>query len=605
MVVPDRVMAPELVLRLRSHARHVVSYPSGRPWLLGCWSKDQVELARAGEASLALAGPSSSSAAELVARLKGVHDLADVETAVRGVAGSFHVIASIGGRGYVRGSASGARRVYRTTIEGVTVCADRARTLAWLIGAEVDTGQLAARLASPTLPHPMAGGAMWRGVHAVAPTQALHLERDGSYRAVAWWQAPPAELPLAQGAPALRSALREAVGVRVRPGEVLGADLSGGMDSTSVCFLAAEAGARLVTATLHRTDPGNEDHAYAQHAAEHLPGIQRLVFTSAELPACFTGLQVRQDPADEPSAMGRGRAQQQQLADAMRTRGALRRLCGHGGDHVVLPPKLYVHGLLRRRPWLALRHTAGWKARSHWGLGATAGLLLDGRSYAGWLAATSRRLRESAATGSVPRGWGKQPHLPPWASEQAHELLAGLLRGAAQRATPLAADRGQHAWVQQIQEAGRIAGLLTHATTDTGLPMDSPFCDDAVLTAALAVRPEQARSPWSYKPLLAAAMEGLVPTRVLRRTTKDHCYQEWHAGLRAHQRELADWAQDSHLVAAGLADETELRCTLLSPGMLRGGVAQLENTLGAEAWLRDLAAHPIPSYLAQPRGAPR
>lgn len=148
---------------------------------------------------------------------------------------------------------------------------------------------------------------MWRGVHAVTPTQALHLKRDGSYRAVAWWQAPPAEL--AEGASTLRGALRDAVALRVRPGEVLGADLSGGMDSTSVCFLAAEAGARLVTATLHGTGIGNEDHAYARYAAEHLPVIQRLVFASGELPGHFSGLQVRHDPADESSAVERDRAQ--------------------------------------------------------------------------------------------------------------------------------------------------------------------------------------------------------------------------------------------------------------------------------------------------------
>lgn len=525
-------MAPDLVLRLQSQARQVVSYPSGRPWLLGCWAEGQMVLAVAGQTLLAVAGTCSLSAPELTARVKGLGGLADVETVVRGVPGSFHVIASVGGRGYVRGSASGTRRVYRTTVGGVTVCADRARTLGWLIGAEVDTGQLAARLASP-LPHPVAGGALWRGVHAVAPAQALQLERDGSYRTVAWWQMPSAELPLDQGAAALRGALRDAVGVRVRPGEVLGADLSGGMDSTSVCFLAAEAGARLVTATLHWTAPGNEDHVYAQDAAEHLPGIERLVFASAELPACFTGLAQRHDPADEPSVVLRDRSVQQRLAEAMRARGALRRLIGHGGDHVVLPSTSYVHALLRRRPWEALRHTAGWRARSRWGLGATAGLLLDSRTYAGWLAATSHRLREPATPGSPPQGWGARPHLPPWASEQAVELLAGLLRAAAQRAQPLAPDRGRHAWVQQVQEAGRIAGLLTHATAAHGLPVDSPFCDDAVLTAALAVRPEQACSPWSYKPLLAAAMDGLVPTRLLHRTTKDHSGQEWHAGLRA------------------------------------------------------------------------
>ncbi|MGH3812078.1 MAG: hypothetical protein ACRDUV_06425 [Pseudonocardiaceae bacterium] len=60
VVVPDRMMALDLLLRLRSHAR-LVSYPSGRP------------------------GPLS--AAGLATGLKGVRGLADVETAVRGAYG--------------------------------------------------------------------------------------------------------------------------------------------------------------------------------------------------------------------------------------------------------------------------------------------------------------------------------------------------------------------------------------------------------------------------------------------------------------------------------------------------------------------------------------
>lgn len=596
-------MPPGLMMRLRSCARHIVSYPSGRPWLLGCWAEGQMALAMAGGRLLATVGTCSLSAAELTNRLKSVHNLSDVETAVRAARGSFHVIASVGGHGYVRGSASGARRVYRATIEGMTVCADRARTLACLVGAEVDTVQLAARLGA-TLPHPLAGGSMWRGVHAVAPTQALYLETNGSYRVAEWWQPPPGELPLAQGALALRDALCDAVALRVQPGEVLGADLSGGLDSTSVCFLAAEAGARLITVTLHWSAPGNEDHAYAQHAAEHLPGIERLVFASAELPACFTGLSERRDPMDEPSPLLRDRAVQQHVAEAMRTRGARRRLSGHGGDHVMLPPTPYVHTLLRRRPLSALRHTAGWMAAHRWGRGDTARMLLDSRSYASWLAASSSRLRESVAADSLPQYWGERPQLPPWASEQATELLTELLRSTAEWAQPLAADRGRHAWIHQAQEAGRSAELIVHATAAQGLPMDSPFCDDAVITAALTVRPDQARSPWSYKPLLAMAMDGLVPTRVLRRTTKDHCGQEWYAGLKHHRRDLADWAQNSHLVAAGLVEETELRRVLLSPGMLRG-VCEMENTLSVEEWLRDLAAHPTPAYLAQDQGVSR
>ncbi|MDF3293091.1 asparagine synthase-related protein [Streptomyces silvisoli] len=606
VVLPDREIHPDVMRQLRQRAAQAVSHPSGRPWLVGAWSPHELTFAAAGEVRLAVAGVCSLTTEELAIRARRVHSLAAVESALGKAHGSFHVIASVGGHTYVRGTLSGERRVYLTAVEGGVICADRARTLAWLTSAELDTAQLAVRLTGFTAPHPLAGGALWRGIRRVIPGEALHLDPGGQWRTARWWQAPEGELPLSEAAPALRQALREAVALRVRPGEVLGADLSGGMDSTSLCFLAAEVGARLVTATLRWTAPGNEDHAYAQHAAELLPGAEHLVFPSAELPAHFTGLDDRRDPGDEPSAALRDRAQQHHLAEAMRARGAVRRLSGHGGDHVVQPPDAYVHGLLRRSPLVGLRHAAGLRARRRWQLAAVARMLLDGHAYGTWLARTTGQLRAAPARRVIraPQGWGLQPQLPPWASDQAVDLVGELLRAAARNVEPLAVERGRHAWIHQAQEAGRIAGHLAYGTAAEGLPVHSPFCDDAVINACLATLPQEAATPWSYKPLLAAAMHGLVPTRVLHRTTKDHCGVEWQHGLRLHRRELAAWAEESRLVASGVANAELLRRALLSPGLLRGGSAELESTLGAEAWLRDLEAHPAPVHLTH-HGAPR
>ncbi|MFB8034007.1 asparagine synthase-related protein [Streptomyces sp. NPDC056004] len=598
VVLPDRRLPPGLPALLRERATGAVLYPSGRPWLLGSWTADEMAMVSAGGRLLAVVGTSSTTDAGLAVRLKSVGTVADLEGALRGVHGSFHVAASLDGHGYVRGSAFGARRLYRTEVAGVTVCADRAPTLAWLTGREPDIAQLAARLAAPHLPHPLADAAMWTGVETVPPGEALHLGPDGSCRTTAWWQPPPPELPLAEGALRLREALREAVVLRVRPGQVLGADLSGGMDSTSLCFLAAEAGASLVTSTLHWDTPGNQDHHYAAYAAKYLPGIDPLVFPSAELPACFTGLDERRDPGQEPAAALRDLARQQHTGREMRARGAVLRLSGLGGDHTVVPPASYVHALLRRGPRTALRHAAGFKARSRWPLGATARMLLLGAApYASWLSTAAARLREPMDVAG-PQTWGARPVLPVWASEETEGQLAALLLSAAEQARPLADDFGRHAWIHQMRDAGRIAGLFRDAGASMDLPVDSPFCDDSVMNVCLVVRPEEAGGPWSYKPLLAAAMDGLVPPRLLARTTKDHCGPDWYHGLKAHRRQLADWADTSHLVASGIADENELRRGLLNPGLHRGGGApELENTLGTEAWLRDLAAHPVPAHL--------
>ncbi|MEU8783051.1 asparagine synthase-related protein [Streptomyces sp. NPDC048637] len=523
---------------------------------------------------------------------------ADIEAAMSGVPGSFHLMASLGDEVYARGSFSEARRLFWASADGATVAADRARTLAWLTGSSIDLEHLALRLAHPDVPHPLASGALWRGVHGVPGAEAVLFDGRGQLRTRRWWDEPPGELPLAVGAPAVRQALVNAVGVRARPGQVLGADLSGGMDSTSLCFLAARAGASLVTATLEWAATGNEDAAYADRAAAQLPGIQRLVYGPADLPACFTGLAHPHEPGDEPTALLRDRAQQQHIADAMRAAGAELRLTGHGGDHVVEAPDQYLHRLLRRHPLHGLRHAAGQRARHHWDLRSAARTVMDTGSYRTWLTGTADALKRPVAPASAPTGWGAPMALPPWAGALAVEQAADLLRQEARTAEPLAHERGQHAWIHQAQTAGRLAGHL-FSSAPGGLRAASPFCDDAVINACLAVSASATKSPWRYKPLLAEAMRGLVPEPILARTSKDHSATEWYAGLALHQADLARWAADSRLVACGLADEPELRRAFLSPRTLDRGAHALEATLAAEAWLCDLESCPTPTYLRE------
>ncbi|MGW7021986.1 asparagine synthase-related protein [Streptomyces decoyicus] len=523
---------------------------------------------------------------------------ADIEAAVSGAPGSFHLMASMGEEVYARGSFSEARRLFWSSADGVTVAADRARTLAWLAGGGIDLEQLALRLAYPDVPHPLASGAPWRGVHGVPGAEALLFDRQGQAGTRRWWQEPSGELPLAVGAPAVRQALENAVGVRARPGQVLGADLSGGMDSTSLCFLATRAGASLVTATLEWAASGNEDSAYAERAAAHLPGIQRLVFGPAGLPAYFTGLGRPHEPDDEPTVLVRDRAQQQYIADAMRAAGAELRLTGHGGDHVVEAPDQYLHGLLRRHPVRGIRHAAGQRARQHWALRSAARTLTDTRSYQAWLNGVADALNRSGDPGAAPTGWGEPMTLPPWAGRRAVEYVAHLLRQAARTVEPVVHERGRHAWIQQAQTAGRLAGNIFHSSLG-GVPGASPFCDDAVINACLAVSASATKSPWTYKPLLAEAMRGLVPEPILARTSKDHSGKEWYAGLKLQQAQLADWAADSRLVACGLADGPELKRAFLSPSMLDLGAHTLEATLAVEAWLRDIEACPTPTYLRE------
>lgn len=643
MVLPDCQPASAVARRLLPRACHHLTHASGRPWLIGCWpAGDDMRVTTRGNDRFAVSGPCASDpyAADscasdpYTADLPGLDPRCGPERLLSGVAGSFHVLASLDGRVYARGDRAGARRLYLARAGGVTVLADRAHVLAWLTGAAVERAHLAARLLGAALPHPLGDAPMWQGIHLVPPGQAVLLDRHGGHRLqTAAGPTGAGTLPLEEGAAGLREALLRAVAARIRPGQVWGADLSGGMDSTSLCFLAVRAGARVVAATLHWSGADNQDIRYAALAAGHLPGLTHLTFPAGRLPAMWSGLAERRDPGDEPGPALRDLAHQDHISGELARHGATRRLSGHGGDHLVVAPAGYLTALARRRPLLALRHAAAHRAGRRWSLPGTARMLLPAPGYPAWLRSLADQLRATPHAGTphaaasdagtsdtaashtavlhaaalqdgavrpVPSPWGPSPYLPSWC-HPATDLVADLLLTTASRAEPLADEPGAHAWRHQARQAARSAACIRHTYA-----LDSPFCDDEVLDACLAVRAHEAGAAWSYKPLLAAAMRGLVPEEILRRTTKDSCELDWYAGMRAQQRELAAWAGDSHLVAAGLADPGALRRTLLSPGLARAGCDVVEATLGAEAWLRDLAAHPVPACLHQhPKGKER
>jgi asparagine synthase (glutamine-hydrolysing) len=239
---------------------------------------------------------------------------------------------------------------------------------------------------------------------------------------------------------------------------------------------------------------------------------------------------------------------------------------------------------------------------ARWSFGDTVRALADSRPYPSWLAGLADGLAAgSPAAGGAPRGWGDELWLPPWSGPHAVDAAADALRSAARSARPLATTRGQHAWIEAMRASGRQARQLELASGATGLPILAPFCDDRVAVACLAVRPDETRSPWDYKPLLKAALRDLVPARSLSRTTKDHATREWYRGLRAHRDAVAGLAEGSLLADRGLVAADAVRAALASPETLRTPTVALEQTVWLECWLRDLAHHPEPVFVSEER----
>ncbi|MGY5132039.1 hypothetical protein ACWGJW_06440 [Streptomyces nigrescens] len=187
-VLPDGEAGRAAARQLSPHAPTVLTHGSGRPWVLGTWPQEQMTVAAAGTARMAVIGRCPVTAAELSARLARVRDVEESVRAVAELPGCFHVIVTIGGRVRVRGTATAVRRVFYTRLGGTTVAADRCDVLGPAVGAGVDEQVPAARLLPPGVLHELEKRSVWQGVTGVPADHCLVLESDGHAATRRWWR---------------------------------------------------------------------------------------------------------------------------------------------------------------------------------------------------------------------------------------------------------------------------------------------------------------------------------------------------------------------------------------------------------------------------------
>ncbi|MGI5171231.1 asparagine synthase-related protein [Spirillospora sp. CA-253888] len=575
--------------------RQVLSHASGRPWIVGRWDAASLTEVAAGRNRLALLGATHVDPATLRPRLARARTVGDLDPLARALPGSVHLVASIDGRVRAQGSVSTARQVCHATVDGITLAGDRPQALAALTGGGVREEVLALWMLAPFgPPWPLSGQALWDGVGTVPPDAHLVIDPDGTSRTRRWWTAPEPQVPLAEGAEALRAALVDAVAARCGDGAPVSCDLSGGMDSTSLCFLAARHTDELVTVHYEALDPSNNDRRWAQRCRAELPGARHVVVPPGGAPAWYADLAVAEPDPEGPLPFARSRAQTEHLARTVAEHGAVRHLQGIGGDELFHPSALYLHTLVRRHPREAVRLVRASRAMRRWSLARTVRNLAALPDFPRWLAGTAGGLVDPR-TDHRDMDWELAPKMPPWATPDAVDAARRLLAEAAeQRPGPLAEPPVHHEMLRLLQVDGAAVRRNSRLAETFGVAFHAPYLDDRVIEAAMAVRLPDRMVPGRQKPVLAAAMRGLVP-HVLDRRTKGDASAELYAGLRRHRAELVDLCADSRLARLGLADPGALRAVVEGVHADTRPFMPFDPTLGLELWLRALDREPTPA----------
>ncbi|MCI4040489.1 asparagine synthase-related protein [Streptomyces sp. TRM75563] len=623
VVLPDSVAGAAVAGQLPPGAggAPVVAHASGRPWILARPLVREVSHLRRGGDALVLIGPDRVSDAVLSGLLEGARDRAGLERRLARLPGLHHVIAQLSGETWIRGTASGLRRIYHARHpEAGTIASDRAAVLARLIGAPLDDGALALRMLD-FLPHPLSRRVVWRGVHETGAGYGLALPVAAPGTAAVpgptehrWWEPPPAELSLAEGARALGDAIAASVRAHVGGLDRISCELSGGMDSTALTFAAHATGpAELSLLTVAARDRYSEDETWARRAVEAarggeatrkaggVTGLDHHIVPADDAPYFYADLASTADELnDEPLPVAPGRARAHLLLSRAHATGSRYHLTGYGGDELFLGLPHAYQDLFHGNPLTAWNHLGGLRHQLGWPLLPTLKALLSRPTFPRWLA-SAITAEPQPVTRTPLLSWGVRQSLRPWFTDHANALITEEFRAAAEHAEPIDPWRGRHVDIDAVRMGARHFQAMEDIGMTIGLPVAAPFYDDRVLEATLAVRLAERISPWRYKPLLVEAMRGVVPDALSARTTKDHMSSDEHQGLRQHASELADLWTGSRLAERGLVDSRHLlrlAAEPFSPVLVEHSIS---STVAGETWLRTAEnAWPTPSPAPSP-----
>lgn len=198
---------------------------------------------------------------------------------------------------------------YARTRDGGVVFASELKGLVPLlrdigIEPEIDPQAIYDYLSMGAVPQP---STVYRGVLAVPPGTML-IADDAGVRLERYWTPtfePKLDLSYAEAQEAVRTALADAVQVRLRSDVPLGVFLSGGIDSSIVAYEAArEVGSTLRTFTVASDDPDGDESPVAARTAARL-GVENTVLHLEVDPVRDLDTLVRQydQPFADPSAI--------------------------------------------------------------------------------------------------------------------------------------------------------------------------------------------------------------------------------------------------------------------------------------------------------------
>ena len=506
--------------------------------------------------------------------------------------------------------------LYWAVKDGVLLLSTSARSIAKEIGTAVSRNFLASFLVDG-LPLGVASRiAPWDGVQALAPFEALRVDRNLTGRN---FKARPIQIPPVFERPgeseedvdnavaALRQALFEATFRWCERGGPISCDVSGGVDSAANAYLLRALHVRFDATHASSSSQYNLDDMWAKRivndvgaSAVFYPalGSTGLTFDAGaafpngyvpETPVmwCDTegyakALADRTEPARRrPIRRGRHHAEHFAPPPSVRLQ-----LMGLGGDELFAPlPTIawsLAHQAPLRAPRLAIAYCRNNRIPLRRGIPSIASKVRYGR----WV---SRSMRELASKGSMPNddlSWSGGFSFPSYMLNEAKELVRAPFDVG--RLEPLNEDRTVNQALESLLGQAAIIRQVNDMFGRGGITWTSIFVDPGVVGAALALPLKMRLHPYINKPSLYRAMRGLMPREIFARATKGEYSQDSYETLYARREHLVGDLADGAVADLGLIDRKALKTKLSMQALSSEFLFELKRLVAAERWIRSV-----------------
>lgn len=580
----------------------VIRHPSGNPWVVGDLTDCRVVESPDRRALLLLEGPGrlpdprARALAEEISRSRSIPRL------LAGCGGDGVLALTLDGSQVYTGAVSGSARIYSAASRGV-VLGDSALLLAALCGFEVSVENLAMRLCASLPAHPFSDVPLWPEISSLPCDHFAEVTPEGALRTNRWWHPPAGGISAEKGAVGLADALASVLDSSTQGVSSLSADLSGGLDSTSIVYALASLGVEPRTVHARSVNDRNTDVVWARRAACDL-GVELL-----ELPALGNVAQafLLDEPAaetlppgppplppDAPALWWGSRGLLVSLLHAIGPGARGVHFTGLGGDELFGPLPAMAWSILREqgpRGVVTLRRLA---ASAREPLAHVLGSAVGRQGFGAALKAVP--LRFEARSDGAGAGREGAPAVGEWFSApDPGELLSAAGREAATSGVsavcmrppePLDRDRGRHQMMESLHFQGEVLGQVNRAFGGS-IRWHGPYLRRAVIEAVSPVRLGERLRPGVAKPLLAAATaQWSMPRDFFLRPVGGEYSADSYAEYAARRHALRAEVGESMLASSGLVDVDAVRGRLDEPVPSPELLTSLETFAAVERWLR-------------------